>query len=61
MTTPANLERRDLAAGVVGLVLVLSLLWSLREVLSPPLLLRSVTRAFTEAAPPEPGMASGGG
>jgi predicted PurR-regulated permease PerM len=39
MTTPANLERRDLAAGVVGLVLVLSLLWSLREVLSPPLLL----------------------
>ena len=39
MTSPAGLERRDMAAGVVGLVLVLALLWSLREVLSPPLLL----------------------
>ena len=39
MTAPAGLERRDMAAGIIGLVLVLALLWSLREVLSPPLLL----------------------
>ena len=39
MTAPAGLERRDVAAGIVGLVLVLALLWSLREVLSPPLML----------------------
>jgi predicted PurR-regulated permease PerM len=42
VTIPPGLDRRDVAAGIVGLVLVLALLWSLQEVLSPPLLLPMV-------------------